>query len=378
MKTIAIFSGYHLPHLGGIERYTDNLSKKLVDKGYKVIIISSDYQFDQNYYKEKNKITFLKIPVLKLFVSRYPIPKINKDYRAVLKKLEEFNIDAIIVNTRFHLTSLVGAKFGKIHNIPVFLVEHGSQHLTVDNKILDFFGAIYEHGLTKYIKRFVNYYYGVSKEASNWQKHFKIKSNGVWYNSITDFSNQYEIKKEKENINICYAGRVLKQKGIVELINSFNELSKTYDNIYLHIAGDGNLLESLKIENKNNHITFYGKLDFNNLCKLYSKTDIFVYAPNWPEGLPTSVLEAGLMNCAVISSPQGGNKEIIVHDENGLMVNNEEELKDALITLIENQSLRKKLARNLKDKILDTFIWDKTADIIINDLKVGIKKYESK
>ena len=56
MKTIAIFSGYHLPHLGGIERYTDNLSKELVKKGYKVIIISSDYQFDKNYIVDTKKL----------------------------------------------------------------------------------------------------------------------------------------------------------------------------------------------------------------------------------------------------------------------------------------------------------------------------------
>ena len=168
MKTIAIFSGYHLPHLGGIERYTDNLSKELVKKGYKVIIISSDYQFDKNYIVDTKEITYLKIPVHKLFVSRYPIPKINKDYKKVLKKLDSFKIDAIIVNTRFHLTSLVGAKYGKKNKIPVFLIEHGSQHLTVDNKVLDYFGSIYEHCLTVYVKRFVDYYYGVSKEACNW------------------------------------------------------------------------------------------------------------------------------------------------------------------------------------------------------------------
>jgi len=375
MKTIAIFSGYHLPHLGGIERYTDNLSKELVKKGYKVIIISSDFQFDKNYCEEKEEITLLKIPVYKLFVSRYPIPKINNDYKKVIEKLNSFKIDAIIVNTRFHLTSLVGAKYGKKHHIPVFLIEHGSQHLTVDNKILDYFGSIYEHILTSYVKKFVNYYYGVSKEACNWQKHFKITSNGVWYNSIKDFSKEYKIKKDKNKINILYAGRILKQKGIVELVDSFNRLSETYDNIYLHIAGDGNLLNTLKSENKNERIIFYGKLNFNELCNLYSKTDIFVYAPNWPEGLPTGILEAGLMECAVISSPQGGNKEII-DNKTGLMINNEEELEKALKILIENPKTRKELSSNLKEKVLNNFEWSKTSERILKDLKKGVKEYE--
>ena len=376
MKTIAIFSGYHLPHLGGIERYTDNLSKELVKKGYKVIIISSDYQFDREYIKETEDITFLKIPVYKLFVSRYPIPKLNRDYKKVIEKLNEFKIDAIIVNTRFHLTSLVGAKYGKKNKIPVFLIEHGSQHLTVDNKVLDYFGSIYEHCLTIYVKRFVDYYYGVSKEACNWQKHFKINSDGVWYNSIKDFSKNYKIKKDRKKINILYAGRILKQKGIIELVDSFNELTSDYNNIYLHIAGDGNLLETLKSENKNKNINFYGKLNFEDLCILYSKTDIFVYAPNWPEGLPTGVLEAGLMDCAVISSPQGGNKEIIEDDKNGIMINDRNELTEALKKLIDNPEIRLQYANNLKKKVLNNFEWSKTSEKIISDIKRGIKKYE--
>ena len=368
MKTIAIFSGYHLPHLGGIERYTDNLSKELVKLGYKVRIISSDYQFDGNYKKEEKDIIYFKIPVHKLFVSRYPIPKKNKEFKQVINELDQFKIDRIIVNTRFHLTSLVGAKYGHKRKIPVFQIEHGSQHLTVDNKILDFFGSIYEHFLTSYLKYFVDKYYGVSKEACQWQKHFKIESNGVWYNSIYDFTKNYKIKKSDKEITILYAGRILKQKGVIELLESFEELNRKYNNIRLNIAGDGNLLQELKNKYKNKNIKFLGKLNFENLCKQYSRANIFVYAPNWPEGLPTSILEAGLMECACISSPQGGNKEIILDNKTGLMINNEKELIKALELLINNRDLRVKLSTNLKLKILNEFTWEETSKKIVNDL----------
>ena len=46
MQTIAIFSGYYLPHLGGVERYTYNLALKLKKMGYKIIIITSRYNKD--------------------------------------------------------------------------------------------------------------------------------------------------------------------------------------------------------------------------------------------------------------------------------------------------------------------------------------------
>ena len=166
-----------------------------------------------------------------------------------------------------------------------------------------------------------------------------------------------------------YAGRILKQKGIIELIDCFNILSKKYNNIYLHIAGDGNLLENLKDNNKNSRIKFYGKLDFESLCNLYSKTNIFVYAPKWPEGLPTGILEAGLMECAVISSPQGGITEIIDDKENGIMINSDEQLLSNMELLIKNSDLRLKFGKRLKEKVLKNFCWKNTINTIIKDIE---------
>ena len=52
MQTIAIFSGYYLPHLGGVERYTYNLALKLKKMGYKIIIITSRYNKDLKEIEE--------------------------------------------------------------------------------------------------------------------------------------------------------------------------------------------------------------------------------------------------------------------------------------------------------------------------------------
>lgn len=293
----------------------------------------------------------------------------NTEYKNIFKELDKIKFDAIIVNTRFHLTSLIGAKYGKKRNIPVFLIEHGSQHLTIDNKILDFFGAIYEHSLTHFVKKYVNYYYGVSKEACKWQKHFGIKSDGVWYNSINNFYDINKIKKKSQKVIITYAGRILKQKGVYELLETFTELEKKYNNIKLHIAGDGNQLEYLKtIYNGHKNIIFEGKLDFKNLIKLYEKTNIFVYAPLWPEGLPTSVIEAGYMKCACIASPQGGIKEVITNQDNGLLVNNKEELFNAIEILVLNSQLREEYSTKLQKTIIEKFYWETVAKKVESDI----------
>lgn len=368
-KTIAIFSGYALPHLGGIERYTENLTRQLIKGGYDVILVSSDYNFSKDIVDvESQRYSHYRLPIFKIFSSRYPIIKHNSATRRVLTVLESRKVDAIIVNTRFHLTSLFGARFGKNNDIPVFLIEHGSQHLTINNKILDYFGAKYEHLLTSYMKKLVNQYYGVSLAACEWQKHFGITSNGVWYNAIDDFIGENTVCKSNDSVKVLFAGRVLKQKGIVELLNAFSKVLSDGSNAELVIAGDGSLLEELKHKNKEKRIQFKGKLDFENLVLEYCNTDIFVYAPIWPEGLPTSILEAGLAKCAVIASPQGGITEIIEDKKEGLLINNEDEMYNALKLLINDSNLRNKYAEAIEAKVRECFLWDAIGKKVITDI----------
>ncbi len=373
-KTILIYAAYTLPHLGGIEKYVHNLSRELVKHNYEIIIVSTNYTFKKEYSHETDNILYLELPIYHFWTNRYPIIKRNKTYHKIIDILDTHHIDAIIVNTRFHLTSLEGARYGHKRNIPVFLIEHGSQHLTVDNKFFDFLGEIYEHSLTRIVKKYVNQYYGVSLEACKWQKHFNIDSNGVWYNSINDFSKQQTLCKNDKTIHILYAGRILKQKGVQELLDAFLKINKKYPHTMLTIAGDGNLLPYLKENYKNEHIIFTGKLDFSELIKYYDQTDIFVYTPIWPEGLPTSILEAGLMKCATIGSSQGGIKEIIYDQRTGLLINQIDELYDALEKLVADDKLRTTLAENLNKKIKTDFLWTNTAEKVIHDIENYIEK----
>ena len=210
--------------------------------------------------------------------------------------------------------------------------------------------------------------------ACEWQKHFGINPDGVWYNSISEFYDVNKIKKNEKKIIITYAGRILKQKGVYELLESFENLNKQYNNIELHLAGNGNQLDILKEKYKDNkNIIFEGKLVFKELTKLYEKTNIFVYAPLWPEGLPTSILEAGLMKCAIIASPQGGIKEIINDKQNGIMTNSKKELEDALELLINNKDLRNKYSEEIYRTICDKFLWKNTAKKIESDIYERIK-----
>lgn len=373
MKKIAIFSGYYLPHLGGVERYTYNLANKMKQMGYEIVIVSLRYDDSLEEVEQLDYAKIYRLPTHKLFVERYPIVNNNSHCKKMLKMIEEENIDSIILQTRFWTSSYIGSKFATKNNIPVCLIEHGSTHFTVNNKILDFFGAIYEHKLTNAIKKNVKDFYGVSKKCVEWLKHFDIEAKGVFYNSInTEEAEVYNnnIQKDSEKISITYVGRLIPEKGVLKLISIFKDLQKKY-NIELNIAGQGPLLDKIKQDNKDNiNIHILGMLSHDEVMNLLAKTDIFINPSSFPEGLPTTILEAGIMECAVVATPMGGTAEILENENIGLICGFEEnEIKEKLVELLNDKDKREKLSKNIKKQVIEKFSWDATAKKVVNTIK---------
>lgn len=373
MKKIAIFSGYYLPHLGGVERYTYNLANKMKQMGYEIVIVSLRYDDSLEEVEQLDYAKIYRLPTHKLFVERYPIVNNNSHCKKMLKMIEEENIDSIILQTRFWTSSYIGSKFAAKNNIPVCLIEHGSTHFTVNNKILDFFGAIYEHKLTNAIKKNVKDFYGVSKKCVQWLKHFDIEAKGVFYNSInTEEAQIYSsnIQKDSEKISITYVGRLIPEKGVLKLISIFKDLQKKY-NIELNIAGQGPLLDKIKQDNKDNiNIHILGMLSHDEVMNLLAKTDIFINPSSFPEGLPTTILEAGIMECAVVATPMGGTAEILENENIGLICGFEEnEIKEKLVELLNDKDKREKLSKNIKKQVIEKFSWDATAKKVVNTIK---------
>lgn len=374
MKTIAIFSGYYMPHLGGVERYTYNLAKKLKKMGYKIIIVTSRYNVNLEEIEETEYAKIYRLPTLKIVAERYPINKQNKRCKELLKMVADEKIDSVIIQTRFWTTSYIASKFVKKNNLPACLIEHGSTHFTVNNKILDFFGEIYEHILTNKVKKNVKDFYGVSKRCTEWLKHFKIYAKGVFYNSVdTEEIEKFKdyINKSEEKIVITYTGRMIEEKGVLRLIEAFKNLSSKYPNLELNLAGDGPIYEKIKEENKNiQNINILGKISHEEVMKLLGKTSIFVNPSHFSEGLPTTILEAGMMECAVVATPMGGTTEIISDDSIGNICGFEtEEIQKEIEKLIQNKDNIKTKGQKIKAKVKEEFSWDVTSKKIANTIK---------
>lgn len=372
-KKIGIFTGYFLPHLGGVERYVDKLSIALGKLGYEIVIVTSN-DGTQKECESLDGRKVYRLPIRSVFRERYPIPHTNADYKRILQDIEDEQIDYFLLNTRFHLTSLVGARMGKRTGKPVMLIEHGTDHFTVGNKALDFFGKIYEHILTAIVKRSVDKFYGVSKSCNVWSKHFSIEASGVFYNGIDANDSQnvksyYRGKYAKDELVITYAGRLIKEKGIINLLEAYRGINKEVKT-RLVVAGDGGLFDALQDDYKDDTIDFVGRLDFEHVMSLYERTDIFVYPSLYPEGLPTSILEAGLMKCAIVATPRGGTEEVIVDDEHGIIVDGSiESLREAIDSLISNSAVRNSQSEKVMQRVKTYFNWDSIAKEVDKEIK---------
>ncbi len=98
---------------------------------------------------------------------------------------------------------------------------------------------------------------------------------------------------------------------------------------------------------------------------LYNNVDIFIN-PSYSEGLPTTVLEAGLMKCAVVATDVGGTSEIIENGKEGLLCKPEVlDITKKLETVIKDEDFRKTIGENLHKKICKQFSWDNTVKQIL-------------
>lgn len=367
-KKYCIFAAQYFPHLGGVERYTYNLAKTLMSNGNKVVVVTSNV-YNLKEYENMDGIPVYRLPCWNLLDGRYPILKPGKKTAKIYRILKQQKFDMVIVNTRFYFHSLFGMVFARRQKIKCITLDHGTSHLSVHNKFWDFVGAIFEHALTRVDRIFCKDYYGVSLACNEWLSHFHIKAKGVLYNSIDlqeirvmlseeviSYRQEYDIPENA--FVIAFTGRLLKEKGLPSLLNVMERIEKEREDVFLFIAGDGDMKEEIQ-RRKGRHIIPLGRIDFANIVALLKETDIFCL-PSFSEGFSTSILEAAACGCYIVTTARGGAKELLINEEYGCVISNNQEdiLYHALIEAIDNNERREKGIQLTYARIERKFTWD--------------------
>lgn len=373
MKRYLFFSAQFLPHMGGVENYTYHLSRKLIEKGNKVTVVTSMNTEGAKACEDMDGIQVYRLSCLNLLDGRYPIMKFDGIYRKVNRILSGKRFDLVIVNTRFYLHSLYGVLFARRHHCRCILIEHGTGHLTLHQPAADFLENLFEHSITAVEKLFCREFYGVSEACLDWLKHFHIKGKGVLYNAIDldyveeqlqhpvcSYREEYQIPGDA--VVISFTGRLLKKKGILTLIQAVENMNKNGHETYLLIAGDGDEEQAVRSA-ANEHIIALGRITADHVIALLRETDIFCL-PSDSEGMPTSVLEAAACGNYVVTTKRGGAKELLINEEYGMVLddNRLETVQRALERAVEAPEKREKGATLTLARLRELFTWDRVAE----------------
>jgi glycosyltransferase involved in cell wall biosynthesis len=161
-------------------------------------------------------------------------------------------------------------------------------------------------------------------------------------------------KEDKDAVIFCSTSRLVTAKGILELIQAFNIVSKDTDEFRLWLVGDGPDRKEFELEAGNNHhINFIGHSD--KPLEYVAACDVFVH-PTHHEGFSLSLAEAAMLGKPMIASNVGGNPEL-VNSENGVLfpVRNVSALKDAMLYLAGSKELRSKLGTQARNDYISKF-----------------------
>lgn len=150
------------------------------------------------------------------------------------------------------------------------------------------------------------------------------------------------LKKDKI---LLYTGRIVPEKGVLELIRAFNQLNNV-DGIKLLVAGSVNYkkdqksvyLKKVKRESMNNkNIIFTGYIDYEKMPIIYAMANVGIVPSIWEEPFALTVVEHMATGNPVIITNSGGmtelvnNNSAIIIEKNNNIINN---IKEAIENLI--------------------------------------------
>jgi glycosyltransferase involved in cell wall biosynthesis len=198
-------------------------------------------------------------------------------------------------------------------------------------------------------------------------KSYLVASSGLNVSGfLSSVSNKESLVKLKESLDIkesdiviTLIGRLVKDKGVVELLKASKILSELSHVKFLLVGpssseGSQAVTEQV-IGEYDSYVDYIGPS--NNVSDLLSISDVFVLPTYYREGVPRILLEAGALGLPLITTDMPGCKDVVRHNWNGLLVpaRDSEALADSIKKLINNPELRKSMGEKNPKFIKENF-----------------------
>lgn len=277
-----------------------------------------------------------------------------KSFFNVYHKLKKSKPEAIIV----HSTSQVLTVFvyNLFHKVRWSAVEHQSNHA---KSKMDW---VYTIIILLFAPKIVYLSENYAKEIE--QKFpflYKKKKISIIQNGIdTDlFSPKLENKKDKPFV-ISMVSRMNSLRDHNTLIDSFNQLLKTYPKLILKIAGNGdtfksitNKIEQLKLDE---NVELLGMINETEIVSLLKETDIYVHS-SLAETQSTSIMQAMAVELPIVATNIPGISNMIQNSETGYLfkVGNQNDLLEKILFLINKPNDKARIANNARLFAVDNY-----------------------
>lgn len=176
-----------------------------------------------------------------------------------------------------------------------------------------------------------------------------VETTTVDVSLVDNFSleRKIRIREEDEVVKLLFVSRIIREKGIFELVEAFERSSKKRGNLELTIAGDGEDFQELKeLVASKKGIKLTGYVQGEEKIALFEQSDIYCL-PSYTEGLPIAVLEAMLFGLPIITTRVGGLKGFFGDGDMGYLIEpkNIDEIEEKIEKMIGDRETMTKIGR---------------------------------
>jgi glycosyltransferase involved in cell wall biosynthesis len=200
-------------------------------------------------------------------------------------------------------------------------------------------------------------------------------SNGIdtdYFSTNLGIENQAKAIRIRERIHeeACvwiFVGRIVRDKGITELIDAFLEIQIQFPEDRLLLLGDQephlDPLDEKYVQLLKSHHAIIS-CGFQKDIRPYLAASQVLVFPSYREGFPNVPMQAGAMGCALILSDINGCNEIVNHGKDGWLVSvkNVSALTTAMMEARNNPIKTRLFAETIKEKIVtgyaQSYLWN--------------------
>lgn len=284
---------------------------------------------------------------------RVGIFKIAKSIAGLRKKILAGAFSHVLVNASIYPTSLLKllgilASLPHREEIEIHVFFHGGRFTYLNPKIASVLNRVLRPLLMKAKK----FHFLSRVQMDGFRKLFDGYENWLFANySPADEICENSRALTDDGLKLLFVGRVVKEKGVFELVSAIEEISKDEPSIKLTVVGDGPALADLAKRSETlpaGLFHFMGHLSGPELEGVYRNADALMLPSYYHEGFPYTVIEAMHAGLPIISTNEGALETLVRDGVTGLKVQPQD--VDSIVTAIKkvlhNKSLLEEMSKN--------------------------------